>query len=124
MLATYPFPGNIRELENMIESLSVTLAAGCATIRADDVRGWLQRRGVATTSQAGDATGVPLKLVALEAWAIAEALRQVQGNKSAAAHILGISRDTLYRKLHDLGVHAAMSDIRTLSDSQTERPTH
>ena len=112
LLADYPFPGNVRELENMLEGLSVSLPQARTTISADDVRGWLRRRGEGG-DRAGDATHVPLKLVELEAWAIAEAMRQAHGNKSAAAQILGISRDTLYRKLHDVGLASEVSDPRT-----------
>src|SRR5205085_1476743 len=43
MLASYPFPGNIRELENLLESISVTLPADQHVIRAEDVRAWLRR---------------------------------------------------------------------------------
>ena len=42
-----------------------------------------------------DASHVPLRLADLETWAITEALRQAHGNKSLAAQMLGISRDTL-----------------------------
>jgi two-component system response regulator AtoC len=109
LLSTYGFPGNVRELENLLESVSLTLPPACTTIRAEDVRAWLRRRGAAATERTSDATHVPLKLNELEAWAITEALRQAHGNKSHAAQILGISRDTLYRKLHDVGVSAELS---------------
>ena len=56
---------------------------------------------------------MPLRLAELEAWAITEALRQSQGNKSLAAQMLGISRDTLYRKIHELNLPADLSDSRT-----------
>jgi transcriptional regulator with PAS, ATPase and Fis domain len=112
LLSDYGFPGNVRELENMLEGLSVTLAPGRTTIGPEDVLGWLRRRGVSAGPRTSDATHVPLRLNELEAWAIAEALRQCHGNKSLAAQMLGVSRDTLYRKLHELGVVK-------LSDSQT-----
>jgi transcriptional regulator with PAS, ATPase and Fis domain len=112
LLSEYHFPGNVRELENMIESLNVALPPDRAIIRAEDVRGWLRRRGISTETGTGDARHVPLKLDDLEAWAIAEALRRSLGNKSAAAQLLGISRDTLYRKLHELGLHTEVSDPR------------
>ena len=113
LLADYPFPGNVRELENMLEGLSIALQPGRTTIGADDVRGWLRRRGEGG-DRTSDATHVPLKLVDLEAWAIAEAMRQAHGNKSTAAHILGISRDTLYRKLREVGLASEVPDSRTM----------
>jgi DNA-binding NtrC family response regulator len=123
LLAGYRFPGNVRELENMIEGLIVTLPPGRMTIHADDVAAWLQRRGIGAMPHTFDATDMPLQLSALEAWAITEALRRAQGNKTAAAHTLGISRDTLYRKLHELGLVAEASEKRAPSESLTERPT-
>jgi DNA-binding NtrC family response regulator len=123
-LAGYRFPGNVRELENLIEGLIVTLPPDRTTIHADDVAAWLQRRGIGAVPHSSDATDVPLQLSALEAWAITEALRRAHGNKTAAAHLLGISRDTLYRKLHEIGIDTEVSEKRTASGSLTERPTH
>jgi DNA-binding NtrC family response regulator len=112
LMLEYPFPGNVRELENLIEGVSLTLPPGRATIRAADVRSWLrQRRGAPAPPPA--VTGPSLRLHDLEAWAIAEALRQAGGNKKRAAQLLGISRDTLYRKLQEMGVEASVSDSRT-----------
>ena len=100
LLAGYPFPGNVRELQNLLEALSVTLPPERRSIRADDVRAWLRRRGAGPASPE---VHTHLRLDGLEAWAVEEALRLSHGNKSQAAHLLGISRDTLYRKLRDLG---------------------
>jgi DNA-binding NtrC family response regulator len=109
LVAGYPFPGNVRELENLLEALSVTLPSGRRSIRADDVRAWLRRRNVGPASTP---VHPHLRLDELEAWAIEEALRLSHGNKSQAAHRLGISRDTLYRKLQDRTL--------PLSESRTE----
>ncbi len=112
LLAGYSFPGNIRELENVLEATSLALPAGQNAIRTEDVRVWLRRRGAhdAEATALADGTRAPeFNLAHLEAWAIGEAMRQSHGNKSHAAHLLGISRDTLYRKLHDLD----LSDSRT-----------
>jgi len=113
LLTDYPFPGNVRELENMLEGISLTLPPGRTIIRAEDVRGWLRHRGRARPSVSSQ--GLPLRLNDLETWAITEALKQAQGNKRRAAELLGISRDTLYRKLRELAptVEADPSDSRT-----------
>jgi DNA-binding NtrC family response regulator len=110
LLARYRFPGNVRELENLIEATCLALPLDVSRIRVDDVKAWFRMRGVREAEEIpiGPAN-MPVNLAHLEAWAIAEAIRQSHGNKSVAAHLLGISRDTLYRKLHDLG----MPDRRT-----------
>jgi DNA-binding NtrC family response regulator len=113
LLLDYPFPGNVRELENMLEGVSLTLPADRATMRTEDVRGWLRHRGRSAASRPPAARGPVLRLHDLEVWAITEALRQTEGNKSRAAQLLGISRDTLYRKLQEMGLAAEVPDSRT-----------
>jgi two-component system, NtrC family, response regulator AtoC len=110
LLMSYSFPGNVRELENMLEGISITLPPERAAIRSEDVRAWLRRR-----SQPGPPPSpqAPLRLHELELWAVSEALKQSRGNKRQAAQLLGISRDTLYRKLHELGLELGVSDSRT-----------
>jgi two-component system response regulator HydG len=95
-LLAHDFPGNIRELENLLEGAAALSQGG--TIRRDDLQ-WLPRGGVRT-----DATPVPgtdeeiPDLRALEERHIQRVLRLAGGNKSRAARLLGISRRTLYRK--------------------------
>jgi DNA-binding NtrC family response regulator len=115
MLLDYPFPGNVRELENMLEGVSLTLSPKRAIIRASDLAAWLRHRGrPAPALSPVNASGpVPLRLEELESWAIQEALRQSRGNKREAARLLGISRDTLYRRLHALGLDPSLSGSRT-----------
>jgi len=118
LLAGYPFPGNVRELENMLEGISLGLPPGRSTIRYEDVQGWLRDRG---RPDPAPATGGPsLRLRELEAWAVGEALRRTGGNKRRAAQLLGISRDTLYRKLQDVGNSKDVCAPTDMSDSRTE----
>jgi DNA-binding NtrC family response regulator len=111
LLMGYSFPGNVRELENMLEGISITLPSERTAIRAEDVRAWLRHRGQ-RVPRASD--GEPsLLLHELEVRTILEALKRSHGNKRRAAELLGISRDTLYRKLHEMGLELGVSDNRT-----------
>lgn len=98
LLTQYPFPGNVRELENLVHSFCSTFPPDRATIEAEDVRAWLRRQGASWPADSR-AAQAPTNLRELETWAIRTALAQAHGNKTRAAALLGISRDTLYRKL-------------------------
>ena len=101
-LQAYSFPGNVRELANIIE-WAVTF---CHESQIDT--GHLPERlaSVATLAPAGaavppgfeDAQTLPT-LAQVERRYIDHVLEQVQGNKRQAAQILGIGRRTLYRRL-------------------------
>ncbi len=112
LMRGYGFPGNVRELANLVEGISLTLPPGRATMKAEDVRSWLRQRGTRAVP-ARPASEPSLRLEDLEAWAIAEALKQTEGNKRRAAQLLGISRDTLYRKLQERGLEPPVPDSRT-----------
>jgi transcriptional regulator with PAS, ATPase and Fis domain len=111
LMLHYPFPGNVRELENMLEGVSLTLPPDRTTIRAEDLKSWLRHRGRSAAPPIS--TGPSLRLHDLEIWAIGEALKQTHGNKRRAALLLGISRDTLYRKLEEMSLAAEVPDSRT-----------
>ena len=112
LLLQYPFPGNVRELENLLEGISLVLPPAQTVIGDADLRGWLQRRGLTRAATRPEADP-GLKLADLEARAIEEALRRSHGNKSDAARLLGISRDTLYRKLQGSSRRGRLSGSRT-----------
>jgi DNA-binding NtrC family response regulator len=97
-LYNYHFPGNIRELENLIEGIIAVSSPDKETITEKDLKAHLVWR----ETKASEHT--LLSLEKLERFALEQALRESQGNKSKAAEILGISRDTLYRKLKQLGI--------------------
>ncbi len=96
-LLSHDFPGNIRELENLLEGAAALSQGGA--IRREDLQ-WLPR--AALPSEAGAPAGAGDDEVAdlrvLEERHIQRVLRMAGGNKSRAARLLGISRRTLYRK--------------------------
>jgi two-component system response regulator HydG len=98
-LQNYDFPGNIRELEHMIEQAVALVQNGVVT--RDDVLP--ERR---PEEIANDRTGRTLADVvdAAERTAIEAALRDCDGSRERAAEILGISATTLWRKMTRLGI--------------------
>jgi transcriptional regulator with PAS, ATPase and Fis domain len=89
-LIQYNWPGNIRELENMIERMLNYVE--CGVIDLQDVPEEI-RRPERIAGKAGQS------LADIEQDAIRAALDEAQGNKSKAARLLGISRSKLYEKL-------------------------
>jgi transcriptional regulator with GAF, ATPase, and Fis domain len=93
MLLNYSWPGNVRELENCIEH-AVVLAHG-KRIEANDLPGALEKDTFyETIDNAGTGT-----ITEIEARLLKEVLDECDWNKKEAARRLGISRNTLYRKL-------------------------
>ncbi len=103
-LNQYSFPGNVRELENILER-ALTLCDG-KEIAADD----LQLRSAAGAPQTETAAaldedeGLDDYLSRIERAAIEEALEKTNQNKTAAAKLLGITFRALRYKLEKLGI--------------------
>jgi transcriptional regulator, propionate catabolism operon regulatory protein len=126
LLLEYGWPGNIRQLRNAMERLSVMTPGGL--IHADDVRKALQLQefvaeaagtpapryggaGIPVDPRRGDdqptqraVSPLPLdrETASYEYRLIRRALQECRGSKSAAARQLGISRTTLWRKLQHI----------------------
>ena len=100
-LTRYRWPGNIRELRNVIER-ALVLGEG-SVLDLDDLPPELAHAGAAPRGPRLAAAEAPVRpLAELEREAIARALEVTEGNKARAAALLGIDRTTLYRKLKDL----------------------
>ena len=96
-LANYAWPGNVRQLRSVLEA-AVANAGDRATLHAGDLA--LIDDAVCET---GD-TPPGLNLEQLEQWAIRRAMAQTRGNKTKAAGILGIHRETLGLKMKQYGI--------------------
>jgi two-component system response regulator HydG len=96
-LMRYDFPGNVRELENMVEQAVALCAEG--VIRADDIIPESAR----PASTPGSRT-LAAVVDAAEKSAIEAALRECEGSRERAADLLQISATTLWRKMTRLHI--------------------
>jgi two-component system response regulator HydG len=99
-LMHYDFPGNIRELEHMIEQAVALVQTG--TITADDVLPPPPSTPLSPASSGGRALSDVVD--AAERAAIEGALRESEGSRERAAELLNISPTTLWRKMTRLGI--------------------
>jgi two-component system response regulator PilR (NtrC family) len=99
-LATYSFPGNVRELENILERAVAlhsgpTIEPGDLQLGPDEMGGENLGRGSETLDD---------YLNRLERQAILEALQKTEGNRTAAARVLGVTFRSLRYRLDRLGI--------------------
>jgi DNA-binding NtrC family response regulator len=104
-LENYSFPGNVRELEHLIERAAVK--AGGRAITADLIQEELAREKSAAPGifdvQAAESMPFHEAVATWERHLIEQALQVSNGNKSDAARKLGVHRRLLYEKLTQLG---------------------
>jgi len=103
ILSAYDWPGNIRELENIIER-AVILCAD-KKIKKEDLPDFLHEIKVSSSTGARR-KNMPLKqaLRFSEKEIIEKVLTDTEGNRKKAAELLGINRTTLYNKMKDFGL--------------------
>jgi DNA-binding NtrC family response regulator len=102
LLAGYEWPGNIRQLRNMVRTMVVLCDRDKIDLQ-DLPPEIAQRRQLPGTSAAPvNLAGVSLNEI--EKKAIIDTLARTQGNREQAAKILGIGERTLYRKIKEYGL--------------------
>lgn len=97
-LSSHSFPGNVRELENLLERAVILAGEGQVTVEHfPTIKG---------AGAAGDQSGgrTAMSLAGLERDMILKALEKAEGNKSQAARLLGITRRALYSKMETHGI--------------------
>ncbi|QEQ56909.1 sigma-54-dependent transcriptional regulator [Chlorobium phaeovibrioides] len=124
LLEQHSWPGNIRELQNVIRRAVITLegdeiksfAIGKPASREEETR--LKAAAVEAVQPEGEDVGKgksderPM-LRDIELQAIVEAYRKCSGNQSRTATLLGISRSTLIRKMKRYGLTKSIAIMRT-----------
>lgn len=105
ILMKHDYPGNVRELQNIIEHAFVLCPAGM--ILAEHLPDYLQQTQIHTSTDAYH------PLVELESQLILEALKKNHWNRLKAAKDLGIHKSTLFRKIRKLGIELPTQDGRS-----------
>lgn len=100
ILYKYPWPGNIRELKNCIESMVVVSTKDILDV--DDIPDHIFQRSQEASLSSGFAPGMTVEEAEREL--IKSTLTTVGGNREEAARMLGIGERTLYRKLDRYGL--------------------
>ncbi|HET7041522.1 MAG TPA: helix-turn-helix domain-containing protein, partial [Gemmatimonadales bacterium] len=100
-LRQYPWPGNLRELKNVLER--AVLLSGRNVLRREDLH--FDPGGLAAPAETGrDPLAGVTTLAEMEKVMITRAMEAAGGKVADAAQRLGIPRSTLYQKLKALGI--------------------
>ena len=103
VLLTYNWPGNIREMKNIIKRSVLLCTSGM--ISPNDLPSELQQRETAAYSQSvRNMTDLKSLAETHEKTTILKVLEQTHFNKTKAAHLLNIDRKTLYNKMRLYGI--------------------
>jgi len=120
MLSSYNWPGNIRELENLVERIAIL--SDSDTIGTDQIPDFIRGVQYPTLPQLEDfvlpSLGVDFNALVddYENKLIATALSQTGGNKKAAAKLLGLNRTTLVEKIKKKGLEARIEVTSIIED--------
>jgi len=113
-LMEHDYPGNVRELENIIEQAFVLCRSGMIELHhlPPELRPGSTHVGSSRSHVGSSRSGVA-SLRSMEKLQIAEAIRHHNGNRRRAAKELGIDPSTLYRKIKSLGIETLPQDGRS-----------
>jgi transcriptional regulator of acetoin/glycerol metabolism len=106
LLMAHDYPGNIRELENIIEHAFILCPSGRIELRH------LPEDLIARESRVSS-VDMNATIQAVEAQAIRQAIQRHNGNRLAAARELGIHKSTLFRKIRALALALPKRDGRS-----------
>ena len=109
LLLAYDYPGNVRELRNVIEravilSTQEVLGDDCIVLSGPSRAGAVSAAAASFFSIDVDGAGKPPDLEALERAYIARLLTFAGGNRTAVARLLGVSYPTIAKKIADYGL--------------------
>jgi DNA-binding NtrC family response regulator len=104
LLKLYSWPGNIRELKNVLER-SVILQSG-TTLTTDSLPLELTTNATTATENTGKKTLSAFSMAAAEKLHIQKVLNYTGGNKAETARLLGIGIATLYRKVEEYSLQS------------------
>jgi DNA-binding NtrC family response regulator len=124
LFLAYDWPGNLRELEAVLEEMTVQVKGDIIT--ADDLPRRFHRanrRESTTTDPLPKPPPLDALLEEVEKRMLRVALEQNRGNKSKAAEFLGISRARFHRRAEQLGLVPSETPETTLSPPNSRRKT-
>ena len=104
VLQAHQWPGNIRELRNVVTKLAIDSPAD--EISADQARGEISHEEAQQAPSSAETIALPGDLGMMEEQMIVKALERTHGHRALAAEQLGISRRTLSRKLREYQINA------------------
>ncbi len=105
LFAAHPWPGNIRQLHNVLRT-AIALSDGKTLTPQDLTQDFIEEfnANISTSPAQTNHPEAPTTLADMNAEMIRKTLANQQGNISAAARALGLSRNTLYKKLREMGL--------------------
>jgi PAS domain S-box-containing protein len=107
LLMEHDYPGNVRELQNILEHAFVLSRGGL--IQPHHLPPDLRTKALGERAAAGGG----MNIRSVEKVLIREALLRHDGNRARAAEELGINPSTLYRKIRQYGIHVSEKDGRS-----------